>query len=134
MKEISEVKRRRLLTKSIDKLMSKVFVDAKRKKNQRVVFYLRLYTDLVDAQACLNPSGYRKFLSDINRVKKFTRSCKFSDESKYTKKIQEILNSLTPIVTEKLLKKKKYHELEHLIKTRLKIAQSICVIRILALV
>jgi len=130
-KTISEIHTRKIFLKSLDKILSKVFVDTKRKKNRRVVYYLRLYTDLVDAQACLNPQGYTKFLYNIERVIKFARSCRFADEKKYTKKINELLNS---IIEKKKTPMKNYNHLEHLIKTRMKIAKNICIMRILSLV
>ena len=98
---------------------------------RKVTSYLRLYTDLVIANEMLNEHYYKEAIEYLNRVRKLTKSARGRSESRYLRKIDQLIS----YVVKDLIKHKKRARLPHnrcKLRINLQTAQGICILRILS--
>jgi hypothetical protein len=120
------------MTISLSKLLEFVFPKREKYLIQRNLFYLRLYTDLIRAEEKMNPRGCKRMENILRVVRNMARNPDFKEEEAYLKRIRSIASDILSNLNRIKIKIKKdptsdaYHA-----KTKLQLAQNICILRIL---
>ena len=112
----------------------KEFVFPKKEKyiNEKIIFYLRLYTDLTKAEEKMNEAGFRRMINLLKVVRNMAKSTVFKEEEAYLKRIREIASSVISN-KDKIRRaiKRDPADVPLHAKTKLQLAQNICILRIL---
>ena len=125
----------REITGNLNKLLD-VLRPAKGKTNEKIIFYTRLYTDLIRAEENLKENGFFRLVNYLKVVRHQAKNCEFSDEEVYMKRIHSIANEILNNMDD-LKKQIKQSELgdayadPYHARTKLQLAQNICILRIL---
>lgn len=117
---------------SLGKFLDFVFPKKEKYLNEKTIFYLRLYTDLIRAEDRLNPNQNKAMVNILKVVRNMARSTEFREEEAYLKRIRdiasEILGNFNKIKIQ--IKKDPAGDPMHA-KTKLQLAQNICILRII---
>ncbi|MBN1156227.1 hypothetical protein JXA85_01300 [Candidatus Woesearchaeota archaeon] len=112
---------------NLKKLREFILPDEDKLKREKSVLYLRVYTDLLQAQS--NMTNFKSFSEYLKIVRNIIKTSALKGEECYLSRIQEIINEL--LVSKK---GRAYYSKDHHIdyaKTKLHVAQNICILRIL---
>jgi hypothetical protein len=117
---------------SLNKLIEFVFPKKEKYINEKIIFYIRIYTDLVKAEERMTPERCKGIINLLKVVRNMSRNSDFKEEEAYLKRIKEITNSII-FNNKKIIKEVKKDPLgDHFhAKTKLQLAQNICILRIL---
>ena len=104
---------------------------AKREEKKKLLFYLRIYTYLITLEYTLNKLFYKRYLHTLKLLKNLLRNVE-EDEEYYSEKLIEILKGTFKIPC-KNCKLEKCIGCEKVsnIKTRIKMAQNIVLLRLI---
>ena len=117
---------------SFDKILEKLVPKKDRLKNEMVVHYLRIYTHLVMAGDMLTAGGYERSMNLLTIVRNLTKNCSFREEEPYYRNICKITSDI--LVQRSKIKRriKAYNASDPAhTKTKLHLAENICILRIL---
>ncbi|MCK5282442.1 MAG: hypothetical protein KAK00_03455 [Nanoarchaeota archaeon] len=117
---------------NINKLFEFVFPKKEKYINEKIIFYLRLYTDLVRAEDNISKSRYKKMINLLKVVRNTTKGTTFKEDELYLKRIRQISNEILSNVKCVKCRSKDCQicDSAHM-KTKLQLAQNICILRIL---
>ncbi|MBD3164127.1 hypothetical protein GF323_02930 [Candidatus Woesearchaeota archaeon] len=117
---------------NLNKLLNFVFPQKEKYVNEKIMFYLRLYTDLIKAEEKLSIDGFKKMLNLLKVIRNMSKEAGFKEEEAYIRRINQIANSLIKNANEirKAIRKDPTSDAYHA-KTKLQLAQNICILRIL---
>ena len=117
---------------SLNKLLGFVFPQKEKYKNEKNLFYLRLYSDLIRAEDRLNPEKCKTMTNILKVVRNMARTTEFKEEEAYLKRIRdiasEVISNMNKIKVQ--IKKDPIGDPMHA-KTKLQLAQNICILRIM---
>ncbi len=117
---------------NLNKLLKYVVPKRDKYINEKIIFYLRLYTDLIKAELRMKPDSWNSMVNLLKVVRNMASSCEFKEEEAYVKRIKSIASEILSKINKIKIKVAKdpsadaYHA-----KTKLQLAQNICILRIL---
>lgn len=118
----------------INRLMRELLPQEGSKKNEKILAYIRIYTDLINAGNLLRKTTYKKSIEYLNIVKRFTKEYNFKEEEHYLKRINELATSILSNIRCTKCKSDDCNVCNPAhSRTKLQLAQNICVLRILKL-
>ena len=117
---------------NLNKLIKFVFPKKDKYLNEKTLFYLRLYTDLLRAETNMAEGGCNRVVYLLRIVRNMSRSTEFKEEEAYLKRIREIANEIISHISsiKRIMNKDPTGDAFHA-KTKLQLAQNICILRIL---
>ena len=120
------------ITINLNKLIGFIFPKKEKYLNEKIIFYIRLYTDIIKAEDKMNLDGFNKMVNLLKVVRNMSRNTKFKEEEAYLKRIREIVSSIisNASIIKKAIKKDPAGDPYHAM-TKLQLAQNICILRIL---
>lgn len=120
------------ITINLNKLIGFIFPKKEKYLNEKTLFYIRLYTDLIRAEDRMKLDGLNKMINFLKVVRNMSRDLKFKEEEAYLKRIREITNSIisNASLIKQAIRKDPMCDPFHA-KTKLQLAQNICILRIL---
>lgn len=121
-----------MISKDLNKLYNMLISKKNTTKREKLLFYIRLYTDLLNAYNNIGKNRYKKSINYLNKAKNFTKEANFSEETLYIKRINSLI---TDVLKNMPCKRCKLLDCDYCdknnVKTHLQIAQNICLIRML---
>lgn len=100
--------------------------------NSKIISYIRIFSHLNTATSIWSKKKREKGLHFLRLVKNLTSDCPFREEELYYRKINEIMSNMLSESTCNICNS---HSCRHVkpqrIKTKIKLAQNICILRIL---
>ena len=121
-----------LTFKQFRELINNASDSENKRKNKKVISYLRLYSHLNNAKHVWKTKTRSKPVHYLKIVRSFTDSCPFREEEPYYKKINELIRG---IITEAKCKECNTYTCKHIVtsrvKIRIKLAENICMLRLL---
>ena len=120
------------ITINLNKLIGFIFPKKEKYLNEKVIFYLRLYTDLIKAEEKMTLNGFKRMSNLLKVVRNMSRNSKFKEEEAYLKRIREIVSSILSksLTIKSEIRKDPACDPCHAM-TKLQLAQNICILRIL---
>ena len=117
---------------NLNKLIGSIFPKKEKYLNEKIIFYIRLYTDLIRAEDKMTLDGFNKMINLLKVVRNMSRDPKFKEEEAYLKRIREIVNSIISngSIIKRAIRKDLACDPYHA-KTKLQLAQNICILRVL---
>ena len=116
----------------VNKLMNQLLPQEDKKRNEKILAYIRIYTDLINAGNLLKKDTYKKTIEYLKLVKRFTREFNFKEEEHYLKRINELVSSILSNIRCVRCRAKDCNVCNPAhARTKLQLAQNICVLRIL---
>ena len=116
---------------NLNKLIGFIFPERQKYFNEKRIYYIRLYTDLIRAEDYLTETGFKKSINFLMIIRNMTKETEFKEEEVYFKRINEIVNGiLSKLKNRKNKIKNEMIDHNHL-KTKLQLAQNICILRVL---
>ncbi len=117
---------------NLNKLIGFIFPKKEKYLNEKMIFYIRLYTDLVRAEDAMTIERFNKMINLLKVVRNMSRESKFKEEESYLKRVREIANSIISngSLIKSAIRKDPACDPLHA-KTKLQLAQNICILRIL---
>ncbi len=114
------------------KLIDLIIPKKERRQSEIIIGYIQVYTLLNNASNLLNKDNCRRAIEHLQIAKKSIKQLKFEDERPYLQRIVNILNSILKNKKEviKEIRKEGASDPFH-IKTSLRLAQNICILRVL---
>ena len=112
----------------LNKLVQTVLPKEDKRRNEKILAYLRIYTNLINAGNILHRC--KRCIDYCKVVKRSTREFNFKEEEPYMKRINELVSG---IVSDKRWTRSgdlQIGDPSH-VRTKLLVAQNICVLRIL---
>ena len=112
--------------------LTKFFIPADKKQKEKMVMYLRIYTDLIMASCYLGKPTYKRMITLLKLVKRFTKNTEFKEEQKYMQRIHEIVTSILSNIRCTYCKATDCHLCNPAhSRSKMQLAQNICILRIL---
>lgn len=117
---------------NLNKLINFVFPKKDKYITEKTLFYLRLYTGLIKAEDKLTPDGCSRMVNILKVVRNMAKSSEYKEEEAYLKRIREIANEIISNMSKirRIINKDPTSDAFHA-KTKLQLAQNICILRIL---
>ncbi len=119
------------LFKSFDRFVSSLLIDSKRKRNEKIVYYLRLYTKIHSSYVNFCRRCYKTSLRNLRESIVLSKGFEGKREEPYIKRIVKIINDLLKDV-EKLKRKRKFKQHKYIVKAKFHTAMGLCILRILS--
>ncbi|MFC1800584.1 hypothetical protein ACFLYT_00865 [Nanoarchaeota archaeon] len=116
----------------LNKLMQELLPQEDKRRNEKILAYIRIYTDLIHAGNLLRKDSYKKSIEFLKIVKRFTKEFYFKEEEAYLKRINELASSILSNIRCVRCRAKDCNVCNPAhARTKLQLAQNICVLRIL---
>ena len=120
------------ITVNFNKLMDFLFPKHEKYINEKILFYIRVYTDLISAQVNISKIHYKRATNYLKVVRNMCRGHQFKEEELYIKRIYEIVNGILANIRCVRCRAKDCDVCNPAhARTKLQLAQNICILRIL---
>jgi len=118
--------------KRIGSLLNKVFTKQEKKEGEKIINYIRIYTNLVNAHTLLNKEDYARAFNYATITKNLTRDFYDSSEKHYIDRINNIVADVLRKKSTIIRRLNRYEAADPAhAKTDLLLAQNICILRIM---
>ncbi len=118
-----------------ESLISGIAKERRRSEKAVFIYYIRLYTSLIISMNYLDKTHYKESISHLKILKNFMRSSKIESEEIYLNRIKTLVSLVLKSIkcgrcrAKNCIKCDKSHA-----RTRLQLAQNICILRMLEIV
>jgi hypothetical protein len=120
--------------RAFNKLSSAILPKNKSRNNEKILYYLRIYTYLVNAYDFLTYDKYQKSFNHLHVLKNLTKECTYREEKSYVNIISDIVKEINSNKDEIIRRLSEYHASDPAhSRTKLQLAQNMCIMRILKL-
>ncbi|MBS3136592.1 hypothetical protein J4401_06595 [Candidatus Woesearchaeota archaeon] len=117
------------ITQNLNRLFEFILPKKDKYANEKVIFYLRLYTGVMRAEDNLNAGNYARTINLLKVVRNTAGSTQFREESVFLERIRDIAHDSINFLS--VQKKGKKQSAFYTILTKLQMAQNLCILRIL---
>jgi len=126
----------REITNHLNKVVDLVLPKKEKYLNEKMIYYIRMYTDLVRAEENLSDINFNRMLNYLRVVRNMAKTSSFKEEELYFKRIHDIVNE---ILKGKFSLRKQIKRCilgdaycdPYSARTKMQLAQNICILRIL---
>jgi hypothetical protein len=116
---------------NLNALIKFIFPKKEKYMNEKIMLYIRLYTDLVRAEEKLISSNFARSINLLKVVRNMSRA-EFKEEEAYLKRIRDIVNSIISNIASIKRELRKDPNCDPLhARTKLQLAENICILRVL---
>jgi len=114
---------------SIKSILSRMSEKEARQKKSVFIHYIKIYTSLVIAAECLNKAQHRRSISHLKMILNFIQTARISSEEAQLRRLDELISLALKDIRCPSCKSANCSSCEPRSRTRLLLAQNVCVLR-----